>query len=57
MVEKDPQICALNVGELDIFVDSMEPSQIELIGNQSYVYRYSSPLQHFKLEIAEKNNT
>lgn len=40
MVEKDPQICALNVGELDIFVDSMEPSQIELIGNQSYVYRY-----------------
>ncbi|KOB52242.1 putative Zinc finger protein MYND domain-containing protein, partial [Operophtera brumata] len=37
MVEKDPQISALDVGELDIFVDSMEPSQIELIGNQSWV--------------------
>lgn len=34
MVEKDPQINALDVGELDLFVDSMEPSKIDSIGNQ-----------------------
>lgn len=33
MVEKDPQISALDIGELDMFVESMEPSQILNIGN------------------------
>lgn len=36
MVDKDPQLCALNIGELDIFVDSMEPSRIEAIGKERY---------------------
>lgn len=35
MVEKDPQLSALDVGELDLFVDSMEPSRIDTIGNQA----------------------
>lgn len=35
MVEKDPQIRALDAGELDIFIDSMEPWKVESIGNQS----------------------
>lgn len=34
MVEKDPQLSALDVGELDLFVDSMERSLIESIGHQ-----------------------
>ncbi|CAG9792736.1 unnamed protein product [Diatraea saccharalis] len=37
MVEKDPQLSALDVGELDVFVESMEPWQIESIGNQAWV--------------------
>lgn len=35
MVEKDPQLSALDIGELDMFVESMEPSQILNIGNQA----------------------
>lgn len=35
MVEKDPQISALEIGELDIFVDSMEPTRLDCIGGQS----------------------
>lgn len=35
MVEKDPQLSALDIGELDIFVESMEPWRIESIGNQA----------------------
>lgn len=31
---KDPELSALNVGELDLYVDSMEPSRIDYIGNQ-----------------------
>ncbi|XP_045505367.1 zinc finger MYND domain-containing protein 10 [Colias croceus] len=37
MVEKDPQLSALEVGELDLFVQSMEPWRIESIGNQSWL--------------------
>ncbi|CAH0403026.1 unnamed protein product [Chilo suppressalis] len=37
MVEKDPQLSALDIGELDIFVESMEPWQIDTIGNQAWV--------------------
>ncbi|XP_038218288.1 zinc finger MYND domain-containing protein 10 [Zerene cesonia] len=37
MVEKDPQISALEVGELDLFVQSIEPWRIESIGNQSWL--------------------
>ncbi|KAI5641293.1 MYND finger domain-containing protein [Phthorimaea operculella] len=37
MVDKEPQLSALNPGELDYFVDSMEPSKIESIGNPSWV--------------------
>ncbi|KAI8432801.1 hypothetical protein MSG28_013751 [Choristoneura fumiferana] len=37
MVEKDPQLSALEIGELDIFVESMEPSRIDSIGNQAWV--------------------
>lgn len=42
MVEKDPQISALDVGELDIFIDSMDPSRIESIGNHAYVSRFET---------------
>lgn len=35
MVDKDPELNALEPGELDIFVDSMEPSKIDRIGNQA----------------------
>lgn len=35
MVDKDPQLSALDIGELDMFVESMEPSQILNIGNQA----------------------
>ncbi|XP_013145757.1 PREDICTED: zinc finger MYND domain-containing protein 10 [Papilio polytes] len=31
------QLSALEVGELDLFVDSMEPSEIENIGNQAWI--------------------
>ncbi|XP_035452063.2 zinc finger MYND domain-containing protein 10 [Spodoptera frugiperda] len=34
---KDPELSALNVGELDLYVDSMEPSRIDYIGNQGWV--------------------
>ncbi|XP_075985801.1 zinc finger MYND-type containing 10 [Anticarsia gemmatalis] len=37
MVEKDPQLSALEIGELDMFVESMEPSRIDAIGNQAWV--------------------
>ncbi|CAB3229726.1 unnamed protein product [Arctia plantaginis] len=37
MVEKDPQLSALDIGELDIFVESMEPWRIDSIGNQAWV--------------------
>ncbi|XP_072948432.1 zinc finger MYND domain-containing protein 10 [Epargyreus clarus] len=37
MVENDQQLSALNVGELDIFVESMEPTHMESIGNQAWV--------------------
>ncbi|KAG6461714.1 hypothetical protein O3G_MSEX012809 [Manduca sexta] len=37
MVEKDPQLSALEPGELDLFVESMEPSRLELIGNKAWV--------------------
>ncbi|XP_047520304.1 zinc finger MYND domain-containing protein 10 [Pieris napi] len=37
MVEKDPQLSALEVGELDLFVQSIEPWHIESIGNQSWL--------------------
>ncbi|XP_026750576.1 zinc finger MYND domain-containing protein 10 [Galleria mellonella] len=37
MVDKDPQLSALEVGELDMFVESMEPSRIENIGNQAWL--------------------
>lgn len=36
MVDKDPKISALEVGELDLFVQSIEPWRIESIANQSY---------------------
>ncbi|CAK1591178.1 unnamed protein product [Parnassius mnemosyne] len=36
MSDKD-QISALEVGELDLFVDSMEPTQIENIGSQAWI--------------------
>lgn len=35
MVEKDTQLSALDIGELDLFVESMAPSQILSIGNQA----------------------
>lgn len=35
MVEKESQLSALDIGELDMFVDSMEPWRIENIGNQA----------------------
>lgn len=35
MVEKDAQLSALDIGELDLFVESMEPSQIINIGNHA----------------------
>lgn len=35
MVEKNPQLSALDIGELDLFVESMEPSKIDCIGNQA----------------------
>ncbi|VVC98949.1 unnamed protein product [Leptidea sinapis] len=37
MVEKDPQLQALEPGELELFVQSMERGCIESIGNQSWV--------------------
>ncbi|XP_063633402.1 zinc finger MYND domain-containing protein 10 [Cydia splendana] len=37
MVEKDPQLSALEIGELDMFVDSIEPSRIDSIGNQVWI--------------------
>ncbi|XP_021207310.2 zinc finger MYND domain-containing protein 10 isoform X2 [Bombyx mori] len=37
MVEKDQQLNALDAGELDLFVESMEPSRIDSIGNQAWV--------------------
>ncbi|CAH0596960.1 unnamed protein product [Chrysodeixis includens] len=37
MVDKDPQLSALGVGELDLFVESMVPSSIDAIGNQGWV--------------------
>ncbi|XP_026332713.1 zinc finger MYND domain-containing protein 10 [Hyposmocoma kahamanoa] len=37
MVEKDAQLSALDIGELDLFVESMAPSQILSIGNQAWV--------------------
>ncbi|CAG5055031.1 unnamed protein product [Parnassius apollo] len=36
MADKE-QLSALEVGELDLFVDSMEPTQIENIGNQAWI--------------------
>lgn len=35
MVDKEPQLNALEVGELDLFVDSMKPFEIENIGNEA----------------------
>lgn len=35
MVEKDPQLRALDFSELDMFVENMEPSQILNIGNHA----------------------
>ncbi|XP_041974306.1 zinc finger MYND domain-containing protein 10 isoform X1 [Aricia agestis] len=37
MVEKDTQLSTLDVGELDLFVQSMEPWPIEAIGNQAWL--------------------
>lgn len=38
MVEKDISLNALDVGELDLFVQSIEPWRIESIGNQALVF-------------------
>ncbi|XP_013191818.2 zinc finger MYND domain-containing protein 10 [Amyelois transitella] len=37
MADKDHQLSALEVGELDMFVDSMEPTRLEMIGSQVWV--------------------
>lgn len=37
MVEKEAQLAALYIGELDMYVQTMEPWHIESIGNQAYV--------------------
>ncbi|XP_068625210.1 zinc finger MYND domain-containing protein 10 [Battus philenor] len=37
MVDKDQQLSALAVGELDLFVDSMTASEIENIGNEAWI--------------------
>ncbi|XP_028162273.1 zinc finger MYND domain-containing protein 10 homolog, partial [Ostrinia furnacalis] len=37
MVDKDPQLRALEIGEVDMFVESMEPARIESIGNQAWI--------------------
>ncbi|XP_049880056.1 zinc finger MYND domain-containing protein 10 [Pectinophora gossypiella] len=37
MAEEDSQLSALEPGELDLFVESMEPSRIENIGHQGWV--------------------
>ncbi|XP_063547405.1 zinc finger MYND domain-containing protein 10 isoform X2 [Cydia strobilella] len=37
MVEKDPQLSALEIGELDMFIDSIEPSRIDSIGSQVWI--------------------
>lgn len=35
MAENDSQLSALDVGELDLFVESMEPWKLSNIGNQA----------------------
>lgn len=35
MVENEEQLSALDIGELDLFIDSMEASRMESIGNQA----------------------
>ncbi|XP_053618333.1 zinc finger MYND domain-containing protein 10 [Plodia interpunctella] len=37
MVEKDPQLTALEAGELDVFVETMEASRLEVIGSQAWI--------------------
>ncbi|XP_045455912.1 zinc finger MYND domain-containing protein 10 [Melitaea cinxia] len=37
MVEKDAQLSALNIGELDLYVQSMEHWHLDAIGNQAWI--------------------
>lgn len=51
MVEKEAQLAALDIGELDMYVQTMEPWHIESVGNQAYVPNHLFPYPLFSLKL------